>query len=145
MLSHVCFSLGDTLDWLLHLRETAAKSGTSNDRLARLLQIFGLLAVVAAGFWLRSLSPGQASRFVDWRPWAKTAAVTLYFSDGRFLFPVSRRLRANNQLPSAVLNALVAGPDTGSSLKNPIPSGMEIKSFDLYGPAPHPLPPPPHP
>jgi spore germination protein GerM len=125
------------LDRLLHLRETAAKSGTSNDRLARLLQIFGLLAVVAAGFWLRSLSPGQASRFVDWRPWAKTAAVTLYFSDGRFLFPVSRRLRANNELPSAVLNALVAGPDTGSSLKNPIPSGMEIKSFDLVGQVAH--------
>ena len=124
---------GDTLDRPLQLRGTTSNSGTANDRLARLPQIFGLLAVLAAGFWLRSLSPGKTPfSFAEW-PWARTATVTLYFSDGQSLFPVSRRVPVNTELPSAVLRALLAGPDARSSLKSWIPYGTEIRSFDLAG------------
>jgi spore germination protein GerM len=126
-------SSGDTLDRPPQLRRTTVRSRKANDRLARLPQIFGLLAVLAAGFWLRSLSPGKtASPLGEW-PWARTAAVTLYFSDGQSLFPVSRRMPVNTELPSAVLRALLAGPDARSSLKNWIPYGTEIRSFDLAG------------
>jgi spore germination protein GerM len=121
------------LDRPLQLRGTTANSRTGSDRLARFLQIFGLLAVLAAGFWLRSLSPGKTPfRFAEW-PWARTATVILYFSDGQSLFPVSRRIPANTELPSAVLRALLAGPDTRSSLKSWIPSRTEIRSFNIAG------------
>ena len=122
------------MDRPFQLRETTANSRTGNDRLVRLLQISGLLAVLAAGFWLRSLSPGKPPfRFGAWWPWARTATVTLYFSDGRSLFPVSRRMPASDDLPSAVLRALLAGPDTRSSLKSWIPPGVEIRSLSVAG------------
>jgi spore germination protein GerM len=135
---NVCFSLGDTLDRPFQLRETTANSRTGNDRLVRFLQISGLLAVLAAGFWLRNLSPGKPPfRFGEWWPWARTATVTLYFSDGRSLFPVSRRMPVSNDLPSAALRALLAGPDTRSSLKSWIPPGVEIRSVNLAGGTAH--------
>jgi spore germination protein GerM len=128
------FLFGDTLDRPFQLRETTANSRTGNDRLARLLQISGLLAVLAAGFWLRSLSPGKPPfRFGEWWPWARTATVTLYFSDGQSLFPVSRRMPVTTELPSAVLRALLAGPDVRSSLKSWIPASTVIRSFSVSG------------
>jgi spore germination protein GerM len=39
----------------------------------------------------------------------------------------------NTELPSAVLRALLAGPEPKSSLKSWIPSGTEIRSFGLSG------------
>jgi spore germination protein GerM len=57
--------------------------------------------------------------------------VTLYFSDGRSLFPVSRRMPTNDDLPRAALQALLAGPSAGSGLRNTIPPGVEIRSFTL--------------
>jgi spore germination protein GerM len=59
--------------------------------------------------------------------------VTLYFSDGQSLFPVSRRMPVNTQLPRAVLRALLAGPDPRSLLKSWIPLGTEIRSFSVSG------------
>lgn len=64
-------------------------------------------------------------------PWTTTTMVTLYFSDGPFLFPVSRRMRSNDDLPHAALQALVAGPSAAGRLKNPIPPGVEIRSFRI--------------
>jgi spore germination protein GerM len=43
----------------------------------------------------------------------------------------------SKDLPSAVLRALLAGPDTRSSLKNWIPPGVEIRSFNLSGGTAH--------
>ena len=119
----------DALDRPFHLRETTIGWSTGNRRLLRIVQLFGLLAVVAVGFWLRSLSPTKALLGVAEWPWARTAMVTLYFSDGHSLFPVSRRMLANSELPDAVLRALLAGPDPRSSLKSWIPPGTEIRSF----------------
>lgn len=131
-------SLWETpLDRPFQLRGTTATSRAGNIRRARLLQIFGLFAVVAAGFWLRNLSLGNPPfRFAKW-PWARTATVTLYFSDGRFLFPVTRRMPASNELPSAVLRALLAGPDASSSLENPIPHDVQIRSLNIAGETVH--------
>ena len=104
-----------------------------NRRRVRILQIFGLLAVVAVGFWLRSLSPAKALLEVAEWPWARATTVTLYFSDGQSLFPVSRRMAANSELPGEVLRALLAGPDARSSLESWIPPGVEIRSFSVFG------------
>jgi spore germination protein GerM len=59
--------------------------------------------------------------------------VTLYFADGRFLFPVSRRLPTHDDVPRAALQALLAGPGRASGLTNSIPRGVEIRSFKLVG------------
>jgi spore germination protein GerM len=59
--------------------------------------------------------------------------VTLYFSDGQFLFPVSRRMPANDGLPRAALQALLDGPQAGSKLKRSIPAGVQIRSLQLAG------------
>ena len=68
-----------------------------------------------------------------WWPWTTTTMVTLYFADSRFFFPVSRRMPTNDALPRAALEALLAGPRAGSGLTNPIPPGVEIRSFQLAG------------
>ena len=75
------------------------------------------------------VTPGVAA----WWPWGTSTTATLYFADGRFLFPVSRRMPASDDLPRAALQALLAGPSAGSGLTNPIPPGVEIRSFKLAG------------
>jgi spore germination protein GerM len=74
----------------------------------------------------QKVSPGLAA----WWPWT-TSTVTLYFSDGRFIVPVSRRMTRNADLPRATLQALISGPAARSGLKNPVPEGVEILSFDV--------------
>lgn len=63
--------------------------------------------------------------------------VTLYFVDGPFFFPVSRRMPTGEDLPRAALQALLDGPSARSGLKNPIPRGVEIRSFKRMGGAAH--------
>lgn len=67
----------------------------------------------------------------DWRPWARAPVVTLYFNDGRFLFPVSRRLGGSDGLAQAALQALFDGPRPGAGLKNSIPPGVQIRSLKI--------------
>ena len=55
--------------------------------------------------------------------------VTLYFGDGGVLYPVSRRMPTNDDLPRAALDALLKGPRPGSPLKSFISSGVEIRSI----------------
>jgi spore germination protein GerM len=57
--------------------------------------------------------------------------VTLYFADGPFLFPVSRRMPNGDDLPRGALQALVDGPSPGTGLVNPVPPGVEIRSVTL--------------
>lgn len=92
--------------------------------------ILVLVGLLGAGFWLRTLHPGSPL-------WAKTTMVTLYFADGPFFFPVSRRMPTSDELPRAALQALLDGPSSRSSLKNPIPRGVEIRSFKLTGGTAH--------
>jgi spore germination protein GerM len=88
-----------------------------------------LVSLIGVGLWLRSL---QSAKMTDgeqtWLPWSRTTMVTLYFNDGRFLFPVSRRMPTNSELPHAALQALLNGPSAGD-LKNPIPHDVQLRSF----------------
>ena len=56
------------------------------------LWILLLAALLGAGFWVRSLPPRKPApgRAGVW-PWTTSAMATLYFADGQFFFPVSRR------------------------------------------------------
>jgi spore germination protein GerM len=96
-----------------------------------LLRIVLLVSVLGAGIWLRTVQTKTISGEPGWRPWTTAPIVNLYFSDGRSLFPVSRRMPNKDDLPQAVLQALVAGPRPASGLKNLIPPGMQISSFRL--------------
>ena len=101
----------------------------SLDRLRRILLLATLLGT---GLWMRSLPPIKgAAGVAAWWPWTTSTTVTLYFADGRFLFPVSRRMPTNDELPRAALQALLAGPSAGSGLRGPVPPGVEIRSFQL--------------
>jgi len=94
-----------------------------------------LVAVLVAGLWLRTLEPlnlGAAA----W-PWAGAPTATLYFSHGGFLFPLSRRLPADGDLPRAALEALMAGPPAGSPLQNPLPPGVALRSVRVEGGTAH--------
>lgn len=88
--------------------------------------------LLGAGLWMRTLEPMQLTTGLSgWRPWAATTMVTLYFADGQFFFPVSRRMPANNDLPRAALQALLAGPGTNGGLRNLVPRGVVIRSLKL--------------
>lgn len=96
------------------------------------LGILLFVALFGAGFWVRSLPPQNlAPGLGGWWLWKPATMVTLYFSDGQFLFPVSRRMPTNDDLSRAALQALLAGPSADSGLTNPIPPGVQIRSFQV--------------
>src|SRR3990167_1588651 len=100
------------LDRFLQLHDGAMKlQSGSRGHFRLLLRILLFATLFGAGFWVRSLPPmNVAPGRAGWWPWKPTTMVTLYFSDGRFLFPVSRRMPTNDDLPRAALQALIAGP-----------------------------------
>lgn len=122
------------MDGLVRLSDSALNLQSGRrERARRRLRILGLVALLGTGLWVRSLPSIKVSPSVAaWWPW-RTTTVTLYFADGRFLVPVSRRMATDADLPRATLEALLAGPKVGSGLKNPIPQGVEIRSFQLTG------------
>ena len=64
-----------------------------------LLRILPFATLLGAGFWIRSLPPLKVTPgLAGWWPWKATPMVTLYFTDGRFLVPVSRRMPTNDDL-----------------------------------------------
>ena len=98
-----------------------------------LVRILLFISLIGVGLWLRSLQSATGiTGEQTWRPWSKTTMVTLYFSDGRFLFPVSRRMRTDSDLPHAVLQALLEGP-SARDLENSIPHEVQLRSFLLEG------------
>ena len=115
------------------MADGALSFGSAGRRQSRLpLRILILAALIGAGFWVRSLPPRNiASGLGDWWPWKPATTAALYFSDGRFLFPVSRRMPTNDDLPRAALQALLAGPEADSGLTSPIPPGVQIRSFQV--------------
>lgn len=89
-------------------------------------------AALVVGLWVRSLPPMRGvPGLPGWRLWTAPPTVTLYFVDGQFFFPVSRHIPANNDVPRAVLQALLNGPNAASGLTSPLPRGVEIRSFRL--------------
>ena len=115
------------------MRDNAAMlSSGRRGRTRALVRIVGLTVLFGTGLWLRSLpSTNIFSVLGPWRPWTSSTAVTLYLSDGDFLFPVSRRMPVNDGLPRAALQALLDGPGTGSRLQRSVPSSVEIRSLKL--------------
>lgn len=97
-----------------------------------LVRILVLAILLGTGLWMRTLQPVQlAAGGAGWWPWTSSTVVTLYFTDGRFLFPVSRRIPATDGVPRAALQALLGGPSEASGLTSPIPPGVQIRSFTL--------------
>jgi len=92
--------------------------------------LVGLVLVVGVGLGARNLPPQMSASLAAWWPWT-SAPVTLYFRDGQFLVPVSRRMARNAELPLATLQALRAGPERRTGLQNPLPDGLEIRSVEL--------------
>jgi spore germination protein GerM len=89
-----------------------------------------LATLIVIGAWLRTLpAANHASTLARW--WASTqpAIATLYFSDGRFLVPVSRRLGSTADVPRATLQALLDGPAPHTKLTGVIPHGATIRAL----------------
>ena len=107
-------------------------------RVRWMLRILGIAALLGIGLWLRTLpATTSASGLAHWWPWTRSTAVTLYFVYGQFLFPVSRRMPANDNLPRAVLQALLDGPRAGAGLQPSVPSGVQFRSIQLADGAAH--------
>jgi spore germination protein GerM len=102
----------------------------SVDSPRRLVWVLGAAALVAAGIWVRTL-PAGSLRPAGVFSWTSTTTVNLYFADGQFLFPVSRRFQINDQLPRAALEALLAGPSRSGRLRSTVPRDVEIRSFSI--------------
>ena len=93
-----------------------------------LVRVLLFSAVFGAGLWLRTLPPmNLAAGLGGSLPWT-TSTVTLYFAEGPFLFPVSRRMPVTDDLPRAALEALLAGPSAASGLTSALSSGVDIRS-----------------
>jgi spore germination protein GerM len=89
-------------------------------------------AIVGAGLGVRSLPTTQFS-LSGWWPWPAHPIVTLFFAEGRYLFPVSRRIPPAEDPSRATLEALLAGPGPATGLSSAIPKGVEIRSFARQG------------
>ena len=94
------------------------------------IPLFG--ALLGVGFWMRAL-PLKSTKlgFAAWKSWQRSTIVTLYFSEGPFLFPVSRRISPVNDVPRVALEALLGGANAESGLVNPIPKGVKIHSIKI--------------
>jgi spore germination protein GerM len=100
--------------------------------LRQLAPVLGLAALIAGGVWIRTLPAGWLlSPAVHGFAWQTSTPVNLYFVRGAFLFPVSRRLPANDRLPRAALEALLAGPSLSSGLKSAIAREVALRSFSV--------------
>src|SRR5262245_50992196 len=107
---------------------TERLSGTSRDRVWAL----GIAATLGIGIWIRTLPAGSlALPGVHAFACQTRTTVNLYFRDGAFLFPVSHRLAANDQLPRAALEALLAGPSRSVRLKSAIPRDVGIRALSV--------------
>ncbi len=92
--------------------------------------LLGAAVLVAAGFWARTLPAGSLLT-TGVLSWTSKTTVSLYFADGQFLFPVSRRFPVKDQLPRAALEALLRGPNRSGKLTSAIPRDVEIRSFSV--------------
>ncbi len=92
-------------------------------------RLAALAAVLAFGWWLRTLQPLDLTAAVVW-PWTNTT-ITLFYAEGSYLFPLSRRVAADADLPRTALTALLAGPPEGSGLRSALPSGLAVDTIEI--------------
>jgi len=92
-------------------------------------RLVGLAVLFVLGWWLRTLQPLGLAAAVPW-PWT-TATLTIYFADGAYLFPLSRRVPSNTDLPRAALAALLAGPPAGSVLTSAVPPDLGLDELEI--------------
>jgi spore germination protein GerM len=93
----------------------------------RTTRLAALAVLLALGWWLRTLQPLSLIAAVPW-PWA-TATLTIYHADGDYLFPLSRRVPADADVPRAAIEALLAGPPAGTGLTSPFPAGLALDTI----------------
>ena len=92
-------------------------------------RLTALAVLLALGWWLRTLEPLHLTAAVVW-PWTSTT-ITVYYADGPFLFPVSRRLPSAADLPRASIEALLAGPPVQTGLSSTLPAGLTFQGLDV--------------
>jgi spore germination protein GerM len=96
------------------------------------MRVAFVVAVLGGGLSARSLlRPHDSAWLAGWWSWTRPTVVSLYFSDGRFLVPVSRRLPSSEKAPEAVLAALLEGPRRESGLESAIPRGVRVRSVSI--------------
>jgi hypothetical protein len=59
--------------------------------------------------------------------------VTLFYGDGEYLVPVSRKVPRDETTPQALVDALLAGPANGTGLINLVPEGTVVRSVSIDG------------
>lgn len=106
-------------------------SPAPNRRLGPLLIVVIVLVTGLVARVLFTDSSGLTSVLSEWLPWLRGAPVTLYFSDGRFMAPVSRNLSGNADSPQVLVEAMLDGPDKRSGLVSLIPDGTTIRDFSV--------------
>jgi len=93
-----------------------------------------VIAALVAGMGARWVaSSAEGSTLADLLPWSRPTPVTLFFLDasGEHLVPVSRSLQRDEASPSALIEALLAGPAGGSGLIPSVPTGTRALSITL--------------
>ncbi|MBI3049957.1 MAG: GerMN domain-containing protein [Acidobacteria bacterium] len=98
-------------------------------------RLTALAALLVLGWWLRTLQPHNLTAAVAW-PWSSTT-LTLYYADGPYLFPLSRRVPSGTDLPRAAIEGLLAGPPAGSPLASALPPGLALQALDVVGRVAH--------
>lgn len=105
-----------------------AAPGTTGRRVRLTLLIVAALAV---GLVARSLvAEGSNSFLVRWLPWLQDTPVTLHFTDGTALVPVSRTLPRDSTEVDLV-DALLAGPAADAGLDSFIPENTTAERVTL--------------
>jgi spore germination protein GerM len=112
----IAFSAGPGIVTLLTHRRAAAR-------------LAALAALLACGWWLRTLQPLNLMAAVAW-PWASTAG-TVYYADGPYLYPLTLRLAPGVESPRAAIEALLAGPPADSPLASAVPPGLRLHALDV--------------
>lgn len=93
-----------------------------------------VIAVLVVGYVGRSLAAdGTDSALIRWLPWLGRTTVTLFYSDGEHLVPVSRTVPRNQATPEVLVDALLTGPVDGAGLINLIPDGTIARNVLLDG------------
>jgi spore germination protein GerM len=108
------------------------KRRTLRGSMRRAMRVVLIVTVLGGGLLARSLartydSPSLARLW----SWTRPQVASLYFSNGRFLVPVSRRLPAGDDAPRASLAALLDGPSQQNGLRSPIPGGVRVRSLQV--------------
>ena len=114
--------------------ESDAAEVPRSRRVGRAWTMILVVAALLAGLLGRSLvTDGSDSFLVSWLPWLGRTSVTLFYGDGEYLVPVSRKVPRDETTPQALVDALLAGPANGTGLINLVPEGTVVRSVSIDG------------